>query len=430
MNHPSPAGARRASLPVSLLLGLVAALIAWSPVLAAVSWGTVYRATGDHTYTNGNALGRTVTSGGTPKLHEVYSQYVVGGVHVTNTGPYLGVYYRRGNGTGSSWGTPKRLNSTSKHGDFGTLDTSGKYVYVAWRRQPNANSTWNGVDPRPLQFRRNTNHGSADYWKAQPSFVGADRIDRPSVAATGARVWIAYTDAVGGEIRLQKSTDYGKTFTYVGAVGATTALLEGGYWGRPYVAATGSTIAVVWDTGSSTWIKISTDAGATWAVNQELDDVSFNRLDVDATSGRVVVAWTDGAQPNLYLRRWNGSSLGATKTIVALSDASTYKRLSLPAVALTGTSVIGVAYTACSASDCSVGSTKGLAVRWIESRDAGKTWSSNKTVGSYTASSSRRVNEYPSAVWGGSSRRIVLWQAFSASGATDRLVVRSGTGTP
>ena len=158
--------------------------------------------------------------------------------------------------------------------------------------------------------------------------------------------------------------------------------------------------------------------------------MSFDRLDVDATSGRVVVAWTDSGKRNLYVRRWNGSVLGSTKTIVTLNDGTTYKRLSLPAVALTGTTVIGIAYTACSASDCSDGATKGISVRWIESRDAGKTWSGNKTVGSYAASSSRRVNEYPSAVWGGSSRRIVLWTAFSATGTTDRLVVRSGTGTP
>ena len=53
--------------------GLMAALLAWSPVLAAVSWGSVYTASNDYAYTSGNALARTVTSGGTAQLHDVSS---------------------------------------------------------------------------------------------------------------------------------------------------------------------------------------------------------------------------------------------------------------------------------------------------------------------------------------------------------------------
>ena len=138
----------------------LAVLLAWSPVLAAVSWGTVHRASPDYTYTWADSLARTVTSGGTAYLHEVYTQYVINGAPAADAGPYLGVTYRRGNANGSAWGTPKRLNPSTTHGDRATVAKSGKYVYVAWRRQSDlSGSTWNGVTPQPLQFRRNTSHG-------------------------------------------------------------------------------------------------------------------------------------------------------------------------------------------------------------------------------------------------------------------------------
>jgi hypothetical protein len=261
--------------------GLMAVLLAWSPVLAAVSWGSVYTASNDYAYTAGNALARTVSSGGTARLHDVSTQYVIGGSEASNTGPYLGIYYRRGNSTGSSWGTAKRLNSSSLHGDWATIATSGRYVYTAWRRQTEVDS-WNAVDPRPLQFRRNTNYGDGSYWKAQPVFLGADRIDHPSIAATGSRVWIAYTDAIGGEIRLQRSTDNGATFDYLGAVGATTASRDGGYSGRALVAATGNTVAVAFDNGSTFRVRISIDGGASWLVDTDLETIPVQTIDAAA----------------------------------------------------------------------------------------------------------------------------------------------------
>lgn len=410
--------------------GLLAVLLAWSPVLAAVSWGSTYKASNDYAYSYGNALARTVTSGGTGYLHDVFNQDRIAGSEVTDAGPYLGVYYRRGNGSGSTWGTAKRLNSTSLHGDHATIASTGKYVFVAWRRQTQV-STWNGVDPRPLQLRRNTNHGSSSSWQSQPSFVGADRIDYPALAATSSHVWIAYTDAIGGEIRLQESGDNGVTWDYMGAVGATTRLLDGGFSGRVAIAATGNTIAIAWDNGSNYRVKISTNSGLTWAVDTDLDMGDVQAIDAAAASGRVAFAWVDGGNRHIYERRFNGTSLGARKTVLGVTDSSPYKRVNSPAIAMTGTAILGIAYTACSNTSCSVSSTQGTSVRWTESRNSGGTWKASTTVGSYQASSSRRNNEHASVLWSSSTRRIVLWGSFGTSSASkDRLLLRIGTGTP
>ncbi|HET7830159.1 MAG TPA: hypothetical protein VFL03_11425 [Candidatus Limnocylindrales bacterium] len=428
--NPMAAG-RRGRVATAALTALVAMLVAWSPVLASVGWGSLYRASNENADSVGNALARTVTSGGTAYLHQLSVQWVVGGEDVSDSGPYLGIYYRRGNSSASSWSTAKRLNSSSKHGAYPTVASSSKYVYAAWRAQPHPGvDDWNGVDPRPLQFRRNTNHGSGSYWKSQPSFLGADRIDRPSIAATGARVWIAYTDAVGGEIRLQKSTDYGATFQLKSAIGATTSTYEGGYSGHPVVAATGSTVAVAFFNGSSWRVKISTDAGSSWTVDTDLAGGDIKKVDVAAASGKVGFAWLSGDQ-HIYLRRFNGTTLGSQRTVVAISNTTTYKNINHIALAMTGTSVLGVAYNACNTTGCTVDSTHGSSIRWTESRDSGVHWTSSKTIGSYATKASRRNNEWPSVVWAGSSKRIVSWNAFGTSDAyPERIVVRVGTGTP
>ncbi|HEU0242625.1 MAG TPA: hypothetical protein VFQ75_01890 [Candidatus Limnocylindrales bacterium] len=421
--------ARFRALPLGL--GLLALLLAWSPVLAAVGWGTVYRASNYDADSVGNSLARTVTSGGTAYLHQLSVQWVIGGVQAADGGPYMGIYYRRGTSSGSSWSTARRLNSTSLHGAYPTLASSSRYVYAAWRRQPHPSvDDWNGVDPRPLQFRRNTNHGASSYWKAQPTFLGADRIDFPSIAATGSKVWIAYTDAVGGEIRLQKSTDYGATFQLQTAIGATTALYEGGYSGHAVVAASGNVVGVAFDSGSGWRVKISTDAGSSWSVDTDLASGDVKKVDGAGSSGKLAFAWLTGQQ-HIYLRRFNGTSLGSTRSVVTVTDSMAYKHINHIAVAMTGTAVIGVAYNACNTLNCTVDSTHGSSIRWTESRDSGAHWTSSRTIASYAAGASRRNNEWPSAIWAGGSKRIVSWNSFGNSSAyPERILVRVGSGTP
>jgi len=423
---------RRTRTVVAVATGLLAVLLAWSPVLAAISWGSVYKASSDYAYGWDNALTRTVTSGGTAYLHSVTTRYVIAGDAVTDSGPYLGVYYRRGNSGGSSWGTLKRLNASNQHADFGTTASSGKYVYATWRHQLHVDAYDPLEAPRDLQFIRNTNHGSSTAWSVRKTdFLGANYIDRPSITAAGSRVYIAYTDSSGGEIRLQRSTDYGANWDYLGAVGATTAQDGDGYTGRPVVVASGTTVAVVFNNGTTARFKLSTDGGDTWSVDTDLSTTQYASLSAAHRSGKFAFAWVTGGHRNLYVRMWNGTSLTDRRTIVSLNDATTYKVVHSPAISLAGTSVIGVAYSACTTTTCSLGATKGSSIRWIESRTNGNSWTSSSTIASYTSSSTRRLNEYPSVVMSSSTRRIVSWTAAGASStSTARVLIRVGSGTP
>ena len=98
---------------------------------------------------------------------------------------------------------------------------------------------------------------------------------------------------------------------------------------------------------------------------------------------------------------------------------------------MNGTSTIGIAYAACSDASCGTSLTMGESVRWTESRDSGAHWSSGVNVGYWGSSTSRRDNEWPSAIFAGSSKRIVSWTSFGYQpDSPERILVRVGTGTP
>ena len=432
--HRRPVPSRRARTIPAVAAGLLATLLAWSPVLAAVSWGDLHRVSTDYAYGWTQALARTVATddavvpSNVAYLHQVFTRDVIGGEPVAEEGPWLGIYYRRGNSTGSSWSTSTRLNRSTEYGDHGTVAAASKYVYVAWRFEFVGYHP--GLTPG-LEFRRNTNHGDRDHWEHTYPFMGASDIDRPSISASGPDVFIAYTDAVGGEIRLQRSTDNGATFHLLGAIGTTTFQNDEGYSGEPVVAVSNETVAVIWNNGTTASIRISTDHGDTFAPAQEFHDAPYTDASATGRNARIAFSWVDAEARKVYVRLYTNGTLGATKTIVSLTDATTYKRARTPAVALASSSRIGVAYSACNTTACDVGTAKGSSIRWIESVNNGTSWTANTTIGSLVTTSSRRINEYPSALFSSSTRRLVSWTATGqASGSNYRIVIRFGLGEP
>jgi hypothetical protein len=89
-----------------------------------------------------------------------------------------------------------------------------------------------------------------------------------------------------------------------------------------------------------------------------------------------------------------------------------------------------VAWSACTRSDCSGGSTKGVNLRWRESSDNGASWKSTVTLATYSASSSKRFNDYPSVVMTSTPRRYVLYNTASSSFSTYKTILEVGSGTP
>ena len=144
-----------------------------------------------------------------------------------------------------------------------------KYVYVAYQQI----NGWDDFDPganRPLKVRINMNHGSSTAWLSTKTFDAAARAGHPAVAANGSWAYIAYTDALTGDIVVARnlgsnSEDAGWVAANVGTT-TNEAPNDNGRDGYPVIAATGGTVLVAWISGDGTTIsaKVSTDHGDTW----------------------------------------------------------------------------------------------------------------------------------------------------------------------
>ena len=256
-----------------------------------VTWGTPTKPGGSYAWNFGNALARTVRDG-SQRLHQAYATDRIGGTWAKDSGPYAGLYYTRST-TGSTWTTPRRITSTSRHVVRFGLAAAGSRVYAAYVTQTKI-VNYSGSAPRVLYVRVNTNHGHGDYWKSSVRLTGTTgRVDFPTVAASGTDVHIAFTNANNGDIIVATSKDRGVTWVKR-TVGTTTFNTSSGRAGLPSVAVSGSTVAVTWiaDGDGALRTRVSTDRGSTWGGTEEHTDGSSGEFQTAVLGSRVGVAWT------------------------------------------------------------------------------------------------------------------------------------------
>ena len=404
-------GSHRVTLAGS---GVVPASGTWS---AADSVGPSY------SWSLGGGLARTL-SGSTEYLHVQMARDNIGGTWITDQGPYMGVYYVRYRaGTETA---PFRVNPSTRHGARATIAAAGQNVYVVWTSLVKAQyDTYDPALPRTLYFRRNSNHGSSSDWSATVRLTSTSgRIDWPIVAASGASVYVAYTDSDTGNIRLAVSRDRGATWS-TQTLGTTIKANEGGKVGVPVVSVSGNTIAVAWLANGSRAVRarISTDGGVTWATPRTLASSSFYTVAVHALGNRVAFSWTTTG--GVLVQVWQAGSWKPVRTVTTFSSTGTFKAGYFPAVGLVGSTGIGVAWGECRIADCSANASGGVDLAWRESTDNGVTWKRKVTLGNSTTGSWRFL-DFPSVVWANSSRRYLLYNATTATFSAYRVFIRSG----
>ena len=415
---------RLAFVGISAMLMLV---LSTQSTLAAVSWTSAVKSSPSYAYNYGQGLAKTTsTVSGTTYLHSQYT-------YVNTTNP--GVYYRRGSAGATTWGTAKRLNPSGEFAENGVIAAADKYVYVAYQKI-NGWEQYNAADQRPLKVRVNTNHGSSTAWLSTKTWEAPFRVGRPAIAANGSWAYLAYTDAETGDIVVARnggsnSEDAGWVAGNVGTTANNAANPDNGRDGYPVIAATGATVLVAWISGDGSTIsaKVSTDHGNTWP-DDATTITSSEVWDLSAagSSGRVALAWAQDS--GIKARQYRNAEWGSTKTVATFSSTGTYKTGYGPSITMAGTARVGVAWSSCTRSDCSASSTKGVNVRWRESTDNMANWKSPALIASYTASTSRRINDYPTAIISSKPTRWIMYNVLSASQSTYSLVVEVGRGTP
>jgi len=417
------------------------------------TWGTTHAAGPAYTWNTGNSLAGTV-SGSTTYLHATYTTDRVGGRWVTDNGPHAGVYYVRSSNAGSTWTTPRRLNPTTQHGSRGSVASSGSYVYATWV----STTRWvkyTGAAPRVLYFRRNTDHGRSTKWASIVRLTSrTGRVDYPVVAASGSHVYVAWTDSSNGNIRLARSSNRGGTWKTM-TIGTTSKSSASGRNGFPEVSASGSTVAVTWvaDSSNTAKVRMSMSSGASWGTTVRLG-ATTDVPDVSTIGNRVGVTWVAGG---VKVRIATAGLWGGVRSL-PVTDGVSSEHQARPAIALLGTTTVGVAYTSTNAvavasagaasSRPRSGSTGPEATRalqptasstpdvhpaevvpttslaWRESTDNGVTWAVSDILGAPTTS--RPFNDSPSVHWRQATKPYVLWSGWRSDMRSYRLYVRAG----
>lgn len=396
---------------------------AGAELLKGPTWSPVTAVGPAKASNSGGGLARSL-DGTTEILHAVGTADVVGGVPVADGGPNQSLTYLRRVGA-AAW-TSKRLNPTTQHGSRAVVAASGARVHVAWVQTTSVDGTADPAAPSVLWIRSSTDHGAT--WggpvRLSPT---TGRVDYPTIAASGARVHVTWTDADSGAIRTARSTNGGGSFAAPVSLG-TADLVDGGGFGRfawPVIAVTGSTVAVAWladsDPAGRVRARISTDAGVTWGGTTTAATSGAWSVSAAAISGRVGLAWDGGA--TIRYREWAAGAWGTTRTVGPFRAPGGY----WPVVALQGTTRVGVAWIGCVDGWCARSD-----LRWSESSTNGASWSPQRLILDPSTSALRRAAGFASVVWASSTKRHVLANTTGVSGSspTYRMYLTTGTGSP
>jgi hypothetical protein len=434
----------RASRSAVVAALAAAVALAPSPAGATIVLDPVASVSSPLAWTVGNALARSQGF-----LHAAWASDCPppSGACATDTGPYMGVFWQRATIEASpAWSSPRRISQSGQHASRPALAASGGDVYVAWvtrRSYLHAKPT----SARVLWVRASPDEG--DSW-GRPVRVSAHggRVDFPVIAASGARAWLAWTNADTGAIRMATSEDHGGTWS-TASIGVTTAgaSSRAGFRGFPSVGASGMDALVAWvgdDAGRIVALG-SNVAGTDWSagsVPTELlvsgphggNDYPATRGADDGASTNVAVAYA--TRHGVQARLFDGGAIGPARDVVGPWPVTVagrrYDDGYGPAVAPFGAQGVAVAWAACRhrrpalRDPCAAGSLDArIDVLERESTDAGSTWSAFARV----ALARRRagIDEAPSLEADAGGDRWFVWLHRDGRWATYQVQGRSGT---
>jgi Tol biopolymer transport system component len=384
-------------------------------------WGPTNLAGPQYTWNDGGGLAQTV-SGSTTFLHAIYVTDRINGGWANDTTRKVGAYYIRSSNDGTSWTAPIRLDPTTQQGSRAAIASAGADVYAVWV----STTKWiaySGSAPRVLYLRRNTNHGSSSAWGTTIGLTSTTgRVDYPSISATGAYVYVAYTDSSTGSVRVDISADHGAHWKTV-TVGSTSLTSSSGRNGFPTIASSGSNVGVAWiaDQSDTVTARVSTTNGSTWGGAMSLG-TSTSTPSAAAAGTRIGFAWTQHVES---FRIWDNGTWQPDRVVPPTQGHYVEQQLG-PALALAGSTQVAVVYPSCT-SDCTATNPDQFALSTLMLRlsfDDGVSWQPADQVG--TIATSHRMNDTPSIVWPTPTKPYVLWNGWTEDTNNYRLYERTG----
>jgi hypothetical protein len=301
--------------------GLLAAAIvlAGASPAPAVDFGPERRVAGPYAWNPGNALAATAS-----KLLAVWATDCPPPKHVcaTDAGPHMGVFVRRSPATARppAWSAPTRLSPPSVHAERPSIAARGSTVIASWVTQRRY-LHYRPSNARVLWVRVSSSEGKR--WRAPVRITElSGRVDYPRVAVGDGRLFVTWTNADTGAVRLAWSDDNGATWTRV-VVGTSSAHPMGsaeGFAGFPDVGASGTNVAVAWNANDAGAQDVVTSAsggddlaGATptqLTATSPSDAQHYPGVEgsPDPADPRIAIAYSTAGQ--LEVRTFDGATLG------------------------------------------------------------------------------------------------------------------------
>jgi hypothetical protein len=388
---------------------------------------SLHNASADYTYNAGNGLARTGPAG-SGRLHAIASASRVGTAVVKDAGPYAPISYTRGNEAGSSWTAAQRLNATNQHGLWPGIAAAGESVYASWVKVSKVVS-FSPSAARSIQFRSNATAGAGAWSGVKTLTSSTGRVDYPTIAAAGSSVYVAYTDANSGAVRVLISRDRGATWSNVSLGTSSATSSNGGRTGLPTVAASGKIVIVGWiaDRNGAVRARVSQDGGAHWGGTANLATASLSYPSAAATNNRAGIAWI-GAEPTVAL--WTQKGRWASPFEVPNVNHAWLEVIYGPALVLNGWSTVGVGYSGCVQVCSQIGTSTHFESYYAESPTNGVDWYNGSSFAVGTGPDGRRGADGLSALASSATKRDFLFTFWQPGTSTQRLVHRSITFTP
>jgi hypothetical protein len=411
--------AGRLSLVLALAVSSIELLA--PPVTAAPAWGP-QRSVDVWAWGGGSSFAQT--AGG--DLIALVATDFFQGSFATDHGPYMGVFARTSSDKGVTWPSSVRVSQAGRQADRAALAAAGGSTFAAWVTQQSYDN-YDPSKPRVLFFRANTGNG---WGKTVALTKRKGRVDAPSVAASGTRVYVAWVDANTGQVRVARSGNGGTTFVK-SVIGKTTALSPDneGFRGSVSIGAAGNAVGVAWVASGSGAVKarVSTNGGKTWhdpvVVVGSLGAANGGTPSLVGWGHKLALAWTTPG--GVFSRVWS-TSWGTTRAIASFGPGATYKGGFDVEIVPSRGGGLGAVWSACRTSGCDLLSARTrVDVLWSDSGDGGG-WSTPSLVqGSVHAE--QRINESPTAVWLDGGTQIVGYTGRSSGWTSYAMLLRVGS---
>lgn len=348
------------------------------------------------------------------------------GSFATDHGPYMGVFAQTSSDRGATWSGPVRVSQPNRQADRAALAVSGGSSYAVWVTQRSYDQ-YNPGQPRVLYFRADPGGG---WGKTVALTKTKGRVDSPSVAASGNRVYVSWVDANTGQVRVARSGNGGNSFVK-SVVGKTTADAPNGEGmaGSSSVGAIGNVVGVVWIASGSGAIKarVSTNGGKRWhdavSIAGSLGEANGGTPSLRGADGKLALAWT--TPTGVFARTWS-KSWGANVTIASFGPQAAYRGGFDVEIVPSPGGGLGAVWSACKTAGCDVlSATARIDVVWSDSVGGGA-WSAPSVVQG-SAHADQRINQSPTAVWLGAGMPVVAYTGRSSGWTSYQVFLRVGS---